>query len=125
MSARASSTGARRSRFCGNLLVFALQTIAGFARCQDVARARRVIFELAPQFGDVGVDSTGEDARRMSPDFFQEIEARHHGASTMEQRQQQIEFHRRERDRMAGLSNRTRREIDGNIAEPIGNGSHR
>src|SRR5204863_5118212 len=58
---RSKSTRRRDPRWGSGLLVFALQAISSLARGEDVTRSRRVIFELAPQFRHVGIDSAGQD----------------------------------------------------------------
>ncbi len=56
------------------LFVFVLQTVTRLARGQDVPGPRRIVFEFAPELGDVRVDGACEDARRMPPHLFQQIE---------------------------------------------------
>src|SRR5687768_18450343 len=102
-----SATPAARWRRRRARVVKALraEAVADAVDGEDMARFGGILFQLAPQFGDVRVDGAGRHGRIVSPDGTQQVLAGQRLVPAGEQGQQQLEIGRascRERGYVSG-----------------------
>ena len=79
-----------------------------------------VVLELAPQLRDVRVHRSAHDDGAMPPDLAHELLARSDGALSLEQREEQLEFHGCEIDRDTLAGDRARGAVYLDLAESLG-----
>src|SRR5689334_20294521 len=80
--------GVGRKRRQSALMRSRFESVSRFPYCQNVPRLRRIVLQLPAKLGNVDVDCPRHHFDAMTPHFTKQLDARGHGATPADERQQ-------------------------------------
>ena len=98
---------------------FAVEAVAQAAQRHEIPRPVGIRLDLLPQIRHLVVDDAIGHVRVAAPDLVEQLRAREQAAGALDERRQQLEFERREVDRLAAAPELAAGEIELRVAEPV------